>query len=320
MKRNNLLSASVVALVFLAMTITPLQAQNGNVWNVSYFANPDWAGAAGHGHAELVHRLQLGHGAARPRHAGDQLDGDHDEFGLLLLLRHLHLPGAGGRRDLRADRRRDLHQHHRRRHVGQDGAGRRTAQRRARTTSSVQYRQYTGVAYVYLNWAYVNPGRRLHLHPAACPHAGGTPAPPPPRPTPTPACDPAWSCSCPMQATSVTTQYGDYTPCIQQDLHQAACFQSNGAVGRAQHGVDPVRAADRGVGQLHAGHVAVHAAHLRPGAGGGHLLQDRRRLVLLRSLPDAVSVGDSTQMTGAFKVLQSCWRCRSFCFPCALIG
>jgi hypothetical protein len=43
MKRKTLISVSVVALVFLAMTITPLLAQNGNVWNVSYFANPNWS-------------------------------------------------------------------------------------------------------------------------------------------------------------------------------------------------------------------------------------------------------------------------------------
>ena len=38
------IAATVVALVFLAMTITPLLAQNGNVWSVAYYANPDWAG------------------------------------------------------------------------------------------------------------------------------------------------------------------------------------------------------------------------------------------------------------------------------------
>ena len=39
MKRKSLLSAGIVALVLLAITITPLLAQNGNVWNVSYFNN-----------------------------------------------------------------------------------------------------------------------------------------------------------------------------------------------------------------------------------------------------------------------------------------
>ena len=94
---------------------------------------------------------------------------------------------------------------------------------------TVQYRQYTGVAYVYLNWAYVNPAGGYVYTPLPVPMPAGTPIPPPPGPTPTPACDPAWSCTCPTQATSVTTEYGDYTPCIQQDLQQANCYQSNGA-------------------------------------------------------------------------------------------
>ena len=92
----------------------------------------------------------------------------------------------------------------------------------------VQYRQATGSAYVYVNWAYANPGGSYSYAPLPAP----MPAPPPPAPTtlpaPVPACDPAWSCSCPTQATSVTTQYGDYTPCIEQNLHQSACFQSDG--------------------------------------------------------------------------------------------
>jgi hypothetical protein len=49
-----------------------------------------------------------------------------------------------------------------------------------------------------------------------------------PPPVSTPTCNPWWSCSCPTQATSVTTQYGDYTPCIQQNLQQANCFVSDG--------------------------------------------------------------------------------------------
>ena len=53
-------------------------------------------------------------------------------------------------------------------------------------------------------------------------------APEPAAPTPAPSYDPSWSYSCPTHATSVTTAYGDYTPCIQQNLQQAACFQSNG--------------------------------------------------------------------------------------------
>jgi len=81
----------------------------------------------------------------------------------------------------------------------------------------VQYRQYTGTAYVYLNWAYATSGAPPMYPPM-----------PVPTPVSTPACDPSWSCTCPTQATTVTTQYGNYTPCIQQNLQQSACFVSDG--------------------------------------------------------------------------------------------
>jgi len=80
----------------------------------------------------------------------------------------------------------------------------------------VQYRQYTASAYVYLTWVYGIAGAPIYT----------------PGPTPTtaatPACNPWWSCSCPTQATSVTTQYGNYTPCIQQNLPQYNCFVPDG--------------------------------------------------------------------------------------------
>jgi hypothetical protein len=75
----------------------------------------------------------------------------------------------------------------------------------------VRYRQYTNTAYVYFTWIYGIPT--------------ATPTPPP---SSTPACDPGWSCSCPVQAETVTTQFGDYTPCIEDGVHQSNCFVSDG--------------------------------------------------------------------------------------------
>ena len=77
---------------------------------------------------------------------------------------------------------------------------------------TVYYREYTETAYVYVDWDYLKDGP-------------GTGPPPisPPAPTPVPN-----QCG-PQSATSVQTDFGDYTPCIQQGLAQSACFQSNGA-------------------------------------------------------------------------------------------
>ncbi len=65
----------------------------------------------------------------------------------------------------------------------------------------VDFREFTGLAYITVNWTQLK-------------------APPPPQP---PTTQP------PPSATSVKTRYGDYTRCIQQNLHQAQCFQSDGA-------------------------------------------------------------------------------------------
>jgi len=71
----------------------------------------------------------------------------------------------------------------------------------------LDFRQYSGTAYVMLTWQYIK-------------EAAPTPAPPPPSQPTGP-----WG---PGSASSVQTQYGDYTPCIQQVLHQSKCFQSSG--------------------------------------------------------------------------------------------
>ena len=75
----------------------------------------------------------------------------------------------------------------------------------------VRYRQYTDIAYAYLTWVYGT--------------SSVTPTPPP---ASTPGCTPWWSCSCPTQATEVTTQFGEYTPCIEDNSHQSNCFVSDG--------------------------------------------------------------------------------------------
>jgi hypothetical protein len=65
----------------------------------------------------------------------------------------------------------------------------------------VDYREFTQTAYVFLNWSMVGA---------------------PPAPVQPPTLAPAPS------ATDVQTQFGNYTPCIQQGLHQQECFVPNG--------------------------------------------------------------------------------------------
>ncbi len=73
---------------------------------------------------------------------------------------------------------------------------------------TVLFREFTQMAYITVNWQLIKGG----------------PTPPPPAP-PAP---PAGQCS-PPSASSVQTRFGNYTPCIQQNIHQVNCFQSDGA-------------------------------------------------------------------------------------------
>lgn len=72
-------------------------------------------------------------------------------------------------------------------------------------TVQVNYRQFGGTSYLYVNWSYLKPG-----------------------PNPTPTLQHLQYPLAPASATSVTTPYGNYTPCIQQNIHQSNCFVQNG--------------------------------------------------------------------------------------------
>ena len=74
----------------------------------------------------------------------------------------------------------------------------------------IDYAQYSGPAYLYASWQYdkqpVNP----------------------PAPAPAPAPAPSGGLF-PPPSSGPVTQFGDYTRCAQQQIHQSNCFQSNGA-------------------------------------------------------------------------------------------
>ena len=72
----------------------------------------------------------------------------------------------------------------------------------------VDYRELVQNAYITVNWTYTKPGTVVP------PVPGPTPTPSQPLPFPLP----------PQSATSVTTEFGDYTPCIQNGQHQSACY------------------------------------------------------------------------------------------------
>jgi len=82
-------------------------------------------------------------------------------------------------------------------------------------TIQIDYVQFTGPAYLYASWQYFKPAPG----PAPLP-IPPTPAPPPPPPSGT---------IFPPPSSGPNTQFGNYTNCAQQQIHQSNCFVSNGA-------------------------------------------------------------------------------------------
>lgn len=226
MRRKTLiLTAVVVAL--LAVTGLPLHAQTGNMWTVYYYPNPDWSGSPVLGtYAPAVDfnwgTVPPGPGMPATNWTATMTSTAYFYYNGTYLFQAL----ADDEISLQIDGVTYLNT------MGQNMSGK-TLQVYVPMTAgnhnlAVQYRQYTGTAYAYLNWGYVKPDGDLIYTPLPLPMPTSTPVVVTPGPTPTPACDPWWSCSCPVDATSVVTQYGDYTPCIEQNLHQANCFVSDG--------------------------------------------------------------------------------------------
>lgn len=73
----------------------------------------------------------------------------------------------------------------------------------------VDYREYTGNAYLFVNWWQIDG--------------------PPATPAPPVGNLPAPGTEVVPSSNSVITDFGDFTPCIEQDMHQRQCFVSNGA-------------------------------------------------------------------------------------------
>jgi hypothetical protein len=229
MTRRTIALTTVAVMVLLVGAIRPLFAQNGNTWYVQYFSDPNWSVPSVSMNASYVD-FNWGTVAPAPGMPAENWTATMTSSA------YFYYSGNYMFQALADDE--VMVQVDGVTYINTIGAGLsgKTIQANVSLNAGthnvvVQFRQYTGDAYVYLNWAYANPGGGYVYNPLPVPMPGATPvAPPPagPTPTPVPACDPWWSCTCPTQATSVTTAYGNYDQCIQQNLQQAACFVSNG--------------------------------------------------------------------------------------------
>ena len=208
----------LLAVLALALTLLPaaasVQAQSGNQWRMDFFNNPDWEGGPSLTQFATLINFNWGLGSPAPNVPVDNFTGRFttdawfyagvyrfniladDEFRLLIdgtVVFDTIGRGQSGKQQVFD--------------VGIAQGTRRV---------QVDYRELTQNAYIFVDWQYVKDG-------VVAPPVNPPPALPAPPTGSTP-----WS-QVPPSQSSVQTQFGDYTPCIQQGIHQSNCFQSDGA-------------------------------------------------------------------------------------------
>ena len=224
-QRSALLLTTIAVTVVLALILTVVlpqasQAQTGNTWTVQFYANPNWSGSPSLIYSSPYVDFNWGTVPPGPGMPADNWTATMTSSVFFYAGTYVFNALADDEISLQIDGVTYINTIG----AGMSGKPVTMAVPLAQGTHYlvVQYRQYTGTAYVYLTWAYSSGGTAYPTPPVY-------PVQPTVTPAPTPnACDPSWSCTCPTQATTVTTQYGDYTPCIQQGLPQSACFVSDG--------------------------------------------------------------------------------------------
>jgi hypothetical protein len=201
-----LLSAAIVAVCLAALAgVAPAQAQNGNTWRIDYFNNTNWAGSPVTTQFNSFISFNWGFGSPSPAVPVDNFTGRMTsdvffyagtyQFSLVADDDMTLIIDGVTRLDTRGQ--------------GQSGKSFTLNIPMWQGTHRVEvlYREFTQTAYIFVNWVLLG--------------SGGTPMPVPPPPSSAPPL--------PASASSVQTQFGDYTPCLQQNIHQANCFVSDGA-------------------------------------------------------------------------------------------
>lgn len=198
------LGVVVAALVVLFLANGAVNAQSGNTWNLFYFNNPNWAGSPVFTASAPFLNFNWNGAPPAPSVPGTNwtmtatttafFNGGQYQFSALADDEVLVIVDNVSIIDTRGTNQVGKWQF---RTIGMT-AGNHNIQ--------VFYRQFGGTSYLNVTWAFLKPG-----------------------PNPTPTGPPALQYPIPPpSATSVTTPFGDYTPCIQNGWHQSKCFVQNG--------------------------------------------------------------------------------------------
>ncbi|HRW06936.1 MAG TPA: PA14 domain-containing protein [Caldilineaceae bacterium] len=191
-------------LLSLFISAQPATAQSGNQWRIDFFPNLDWAGAPAYTQYANIVDFNWGQGAPGPNLPNQNYSArmSTDAYFYSGVYRFNILADDEVRITINNVTYFDT--------VARGQAGKGfivdIPMTQGMSHITVEFRQYGGPGYVHLYWDYVKPD------PSAPIYVPSQPAAPPPI----------------SSASSLATEYGDYTLCIRQNLHQANCFQSNG--------------------------------------------------------------------------------------------
>jgi hypothetical protein len=189
-------------MAFAFLLLRPVLAQSGNQWRIDFYNNPNWAGAPVYTQFNYQASSNWGTGSPGPNVPADNFTARFTTTAFFYSGVYRFTVTADDEFVLIIDGVT---------YMDTRGAGLSGKQMvvdvpmtQGYHNIQIDYREFTGNAYIFVDWSL------LGAPPA-------TPVPPTAPNTPV------------NSATSVQTRYGDYTPCIQQRIHQVNCFHSDGA-------------------------------------------------------------------------------------------
>jgi hypothetical protein len=205
----NRILTTLFMLSLLVATLLPAataHAQSGNQWQISYYPNLNWGGPPVYTQYVSVLNLNWGGGSPGPGVPGENFTA--------YMTSSIFFYAGIYRFTLIADDEVALT-------IGNEtyfstmGAGQSgktqvvdvPIDQQGVAPVRVDFRQYSGPAYISVSWDFLKG------------NDPGYPPPPPPPPA-----NPA-----PPPSGGIVTRFGDYTRCMQQNLHQAQCFQADGS-------------------------------------------------------------------------------------------
>lgn len=182
-------------------------AQSGNQWRVDFWPNPDWAGAPVYTQWTNFADYNWGEWSPGPNLPSQNYSArfDTDAFFYAGLYRFTVLADDEVRLTINSVTYLDT--------IGRPQPGKTFVvdipMGQGMSHVSVDFRQWSGPGYIHVNWQYLKQ------------NGGGT-ATQLPDMIPVPSQPPV------VSAPSLSNKYGDFTPCIEQGMHQSNCFHGSG--------------------------------------------------------------------------------------------